>query len=69
MTLVEAAEYSGLSANTLRNQIKNSVLKGKRVGNTYVVEQPDLDDYIAKHKGRQGKASPDYPHKRKDDAT
>ncbi len=64
MTLVEAATYSGLSANTLRAQIKNGVLPASLIGKTYVVSRDALDSYVRDHKGKRGKASPSYGRER-----
>ncbi len=69
LSLTVAGQRVGLSPNTLRAQIRNGVLPAMKEGNTYFVEVAALDAYVAAHKGKHGKASPDYPHKRKDDAT
>jgi excisionase family DNA binding protein len=54
-TLVEASEIVGLSANTLRAQIKNGVIPARLVGKTYVVRPKDLDRYVRDHKGKRGR--------------
>jgi len=64
-TLTQGAEYTGLSPNTLRAQIIRGVLPATLAGKTYLVRAKDLDRYIRDHKGKHGKASPDYPHKGK----
>lgn len=61
LTLAEASAQTGLSANTLRNQIKNGVLTGVLIGKTYVVRPKDLARYMRDHAGRYGAASPDHP--------
>lgn len=65
MTLTEAAAYTGLNAATLRIQVKNRVIPHTKAGKLYLVDVRDLDIYVRNHKGKHGKASPDYPHKPK----
>ena len=61
LTLTQAAQRSGLSANTLRTQVKNGVLPATLAGKTYLVTADDLDRYISEHKGRHGVANPTHP--------
>ncbi len=61
LTLTQAAERSGLSANTLRAQVKNGVLPATLAGKTYLVTANDLEMYVETHKGRHGVASPSHP--------
>jgi len=63
LSLVEAGKRIGLSANTLRAQIKNGVLPAIKEGNTYFVDVEDLNTYVTTRKGKHGFASPDYPRK------
>ena len=61
LTLVQAAERSGLSPNTLRAQIRNGVLPATLAGKTYLVTAEDVAAYVETHKGRHGVASPTHP--------
>jgi excisionase family DNA binding protein len=65
MTLTEAAAYTGLTAATLRIQVKAGVIPHTKAGKLYLVDVKDLDTYIREHKGKHGFASPDYPRKPK----
>jgi excisionase family DNA binding protein len=65
MTLTEAAEYTGLSAATLRIQVKAGVIPHMKAGKLYLVDVKDLDAYVREHKGKHGFASPNYPRKAK----
>jgi excisionase family DNA binding protein len=57
LTLAEAGDRLGLSAGTLRNQVRNRKLRARLVGKTYVVTERELARYAAEHRGRfQGHA-------------
>jgi excisionase family DNA binding protein len=77
LTLKQAAARIGLSASTLRNQIKNGALRGQVIGNTYVVTARDLAAYDERRKQPRGFSNPAHPmhgkqgpgHRRKGDAS
>ncbi len=48
-TLAEAAEISDISPGTFRHQIQRGVLRGKKIGHSWVVHIDDLHDYLAEH--------------------
>jgi excisionase family DNA binding protein len=65
LTLSEAAERLELDRTTLFRQIKSGALKAQKSGAIWLIDARDVEKYRAEHKGKRGKASPDYPHKRK----
>jgi excisionase family DNA binding protein len=67
LTLTEAAERLELERSTLFRQIKSGALKAQKSGAIWLIDARDVEKYREEHKGRHGKASPDYPHKRKGD--
>jgi excisionase family DNA binding protein len=54
-TLAEAAAVLGLSAATLRNQIRNGRLRGRLVGKTWTVSERELERYRVESLGRPGR--------------
>ena len=58
MTLIDAASELGLSPATLRRQIANGALRGRKVGNTWTITRRELDRYRVEHRGRTGQRSP-----------
>jgi excisionase family DNA binding protein len=61
LTLAQAAERLGLSAETLRLQVRAGKLRATRAGTLYLVTASEVERYRAEHKGRHGFASPDHP--------
>lgn len=49
-TLAEAGALIGRSPITLRSQIRNGVLRGRRLGNTWVVTERELQRYVREHR-------------------
>ncbi len=47
MTFTEAAEYSGRLPSTLRHAAFRGTLKAEKFGRDWMVDQRDLDAYIA----------------------
>lgn len=60
LTMKQAAERIGLSANTLARQVKNGALKATLVGHTYLVTLTELERYDEQRKVR-GFAREDHP--------
>lgn len=54
LALSEAAERLGLSPITLRTQIKNGVLRARRLGSFYVVTEREVERYRREHLGKVG---------------
>ena len=54
LVLSEAAERLGLRPVTLRTQIKNGVLKARRLGSQYVVTEREVERYRREHLGKVG---------------
>lgn len=52
LTLKEAAEALGLSADTLRSQIRNGAIKARKFGPVWTMTAEEVDAYRAKHLGR-----------------
>lgn len=50
LTLLEAADYAGLSHETLRAQIRNGKLDAKKLGRDWVVTRKEMDRYIREHR-------------------
>lgn len=50
MTVPEAAQALGLSASTLRHQIKNRKLRAHRMGRGWYVAPEEVERYRAEHK-------------------
>ena len=50
MTLTEAAAVLGLSADTLRWQIRNGALRAKKVGPIWTVTPAEVERYRREHK-------------------
>jgi excisionase family DNA binding protein len=61
LTLKQAAERSGKSASTLRNQIKNGALRGFKLGREYVTTASALKEYEERLKQPRGFARLDHP--------
>ncbi len=55
LTLAEAGDRLGLSASTLRNQVKRGRLRATLVGKTWVVTERELERYRATSLGRPGR--------------
>lgn len=47
MSTQEAAERSGLHVETIRDYIRRGLLKARRFGRTYVIEERDLKKLLA----------------------
>lgn len=59
LTLAEAGDRLGLSASTLRNQVKRGRLHATLIGKTWVVTEREVERYRAESLGRPGRnASP-----------
>ena len=58
ITLVEAAERTGLAVTTLRNQMKNGRIHGEKYGRDWLVLWSDVQVYIAS-RDRRGRYRPD----------
>ena len=54
MSLAEAAKQVGRSPGYLRQAVHRGILVAKKVGNSWGVEQKDLDNYADKHLGKLG---------------
>lgn len=54
LTIVEAAERIGVSASTIRNQIKNGVIHARQSGKIYLVRVSEIERYRRENKGRVG---------------
>ena len=50
VTLLEAAAELGLTPHTLRQQIHNGVLIGRKIGRDWVVRMSEVERYRAEHK-------------------
>ena len=60
LTLKEAAERSGLSVSTLRNQIKNERIPKIMLGRDYLITPAALDAYLeSRPDDRRRKDQPD----------
>jgi excisionase family DNA binding protein len=57
LTLAEAGDRLGLSASTLRNQIKAGRLRGTLYGKTWTVTEREVERYRAAHLGKVGRRS------------
>lgn len=55
LTLAQAAELLGVSASTLRNQVKAGRLRGTLIGKTWTVTPREVERYRAENLGRQGR--------------
>lgn len=55
LTLAEASDRLGLSASTLRNQVKAGKLRARLVGKTWTVTERELERYRAEHMGKVGR--------------
>lgn len=51
LTLKEAAAHLGLSPSTLRVQIRNGKLRGRKVGSVWTVSEREAERYRAVSKG------------------
>lgn len=61
LTLRQAAGRLGMSADTLRLQVRNGKLDATLAGKTYLVTASEMERYRRAHRGRYGFASPDHP--------
>lgn len=61
LTLQQAAQRLGMSAGTLRLQVRNRKLDATLAGKTYLVRASEVERYRREHRGRFGFASPDHP--------
>ncbi len=50
LTLAQVGDLTGLSTSTLRRQIKIKRLAVHRVGGALRVSEPDLADWLARHR-------------------
>jgi excisionase family DNA binding protein len=55
LTLAEAGDRLGLSASTLRNQVKNGKLRATLVGKTWTVTEREVERYRVDSLGRKGR--------------
>lgn len=55
LTLAEAGIRLGLSASTLRNQVKRGKLRATLIGKTWTVTEREVERYRAEHRGRVGR--------------
>lgn len=53
--LSDAAERLGVADSTLRNQLRNGRISGRKVGNTWVIYADELDRYRVESVGRPGR--------------
>jgi len=75
LSLREAGERIGVSANTLLVQVRNGALDAQKIGKQWVVTLEALQAYDARRKGPRGFARDDHPlhgkqgpgHRRKKD--
>ena len=54
LTLAEAAASLGLAPATLRSQIRNRAITGRRVGPVWTISRDEIERYREKSLGRQG---------------
>jgi excisionase family DNA binding protein len=57
LTLAEAGDRLGVSASTLRSQVKAGRLKATLVGKTWTVTEREVERYRAESLGRPGRHS------------
>ena len=50
LTLRQAAEQLDMSADALRVQVARGVLKARKLGPLWIVEQEEIDRYRAEHR-------------------
>ncbi len=55
MTLTEAGAVLGLAPATLRRQLNNGVIRGKKVGKTWTVTPREVERYRVEHQGKKGR--------------
>ena len=55
VTLTEAGSLLGLAPATLRRQLNNGVIRGKKVGKTWTITPKELEKYRTEHMGRKGR--------------
>ncbi len=55
LTLVEAAERLGMSASTLRNQVRHGRLRARLAGKTYLVTTDEVERYRQESRGHPGR--------------
>lgn len=55
LTLAEAGDRLGVSASTLRWQVRNGRLRAVLVGKTYAVTEREVERYRAESLGRRGR--------------
>jgi excisionase family DNA binding protein len=55
LTLAEAGDRLGLSASTLRHQVKAGRLKATLVGKTWTVTEREVERYRAESLGKPGR--------------
>ena len=75
LSLREAGERIGVSANTLLVQVRNGALEAQKIGKQWVVTLESLQAYDARRKEPKGFARADHPlhgkqgpgHRRKKD--
>jgi excisionase family DNA binding protein len=68
LTISEVAERLALDRTTIFRQIKSGAIKAEKSGAVWLVDAREVERYRTDHKGKHGKASPDYPHKEKGEA-
>ncbi len=62
LSLKEAGERIGVSANTLLVQVRNGALVAQKIGKQWVVTVDDLNTYDARRKEPRGFAREDHPY-------
>ena len=55
LTLAQAGELLGLSATTLRVQVKRGRLEATLYGKTWLVTEDEVERYRREHLGRRGR--------------
>lgn len=55
MTLRQAAEALGVSADSLRNQIHNGRLRARKVGPVWTISERELERYRRESRGQPGR--------------
>lgn len=58
MTLNDAAAELGLAPATLRRQIANGAMRGRKLGPIWTVTPREVERYRVEHLGRTGQHSP-----------
>jgi len=66
LTIHEAADRLKLDRTTIFRQIKAGAIKAEKTGAIWLIDAREVERYRDEHKGKHGKASPDYPRQIKE---